>query len=163
MDMIDDFIGRKFGRKKIEYLHPLLEPILKETYGIIVYQEQVMQIASELAGYSLGKADVLRRAMGKKKVELMQEQRKLFVEGAAQKNVSKNIATAIFDLMDKFARYGFNKSHAACYSLVAYQTAYLKAHYPKEFMPARISENKTKKFQRMSGQRIEIIYLNLKI
>ena len=139
MDMIDDFILRKHGKKKIEYLHQSLEPILKETYGIIVYQEQVMQIASELAGYSLGKADILRRAMGKKKIELMQEQRKLFIAGANQNNVSQNIANEIFDLMDKFAGYGFNKSHAACYSLVAYQTAYFKAHYPKEFMAANLT------------------------
>lgn len=139
MDMIDDFIQRKHGQKKIEYLHPLLAPILKETYGVIVYQEQVMQIASELAGFSLGKADLLRRAMGKKKAELMQEQRKLFLEGATQNKISTDIANEIFDLMDKFAGYGFNKSHAACYSVVAYQTAYLKSYYPMEFMAANLT------------------------
>lgn len=139
MDMIDDFIARKQGTKPIEYLHPLLEPVLKETYGIIVYQEQVMRIASDLAGFTLGGADLLRRAMGKKIVELMQQQRKLFVEGAAARGISEKIANQIFDLMDKFAGYGFNKSHAAGYSLVAYQTAYLKAHYPAEFMAATLT------------------------
>jgi DNA polymerase-3 subunit alpha len=139
MDMIDDFIDRKHGVKKIEYLHPKLEPILKETYGIIVYQEQVMRIASELGGFTLGGADLLRRAMGKKKVELMQQQRKLFVEGALKNNVAEKVANEIFDLMDKFAGYGFNKSHAACYSVVAYQTAYFRAHYPVEFMAANLS------------------------
>ncbi|MBN2009844.1 DNA polymerase III subunit alpha [candidate division KSB1 bacterium] len=139
MDMIDEFIQRKKGLVKIEYMHSVLEPILKETYGVIVYQEQVMQIASAMAGFSLGKADLLRRAMGKKKVELMKEQRKLFLEGAAQKSISEKIANAVFDHMDKFAGYGFNKSHAACYSFVAYQTAYLKAHYPEEFMAANLT------------------------
>jgi len=139
MEMIDDFIKQKKGQKKIEYVNSVLEPILKETYGIVVYQEQVMQIASDMAGFSLGKADILRRAMGKKKVELMKEQRKLFVEGAAAKNISEKIANEIFDLMDKFAGYGFNKSHAACYSFIAYQTAYLKAHYPTEFMAANLT------------------------
>ncbi len=139
MDMIDEFIQRKKGLVKIEYMHPVLEPILKETYGVIVYQEQVMQIASAMAGFSLGKADILRRAMGKKKVELMKEQRRLFLEGAKEKGIDEKIADAVFDHMDKFAGYGFNKSHAACYSFVAYQTAYLKAHYPKEFMAANLS------------------------
>lgn len=139
MDMIDDFISRKHGETKIEYLHPLLEPILKETYGVMVYQEQVMRVASDLAGFSLGAADLLRRAMGKKKVSLMKEQREKFIEGAAQKNINEAIANEIFDLMAKFAGYGFNKSHAAGYSLVAYQTAYLKAHYPAEFMAANLT------------------------
>ncbi len=139
MDMIDDFIARKHGDKKIEYLHPLLEPILRETYGIIVYQEQVMRIASDLAGFSMGEDDLLRRAMGKKKVELMKKQRQLFVEGAQKRNVKAEVANEIFDLMDKFAGYGFNKSHAACYSVVAYQTAYLRAHYPSEFMAANLT------------------------
>lgn len=139
MDMIDDFIMRKHGETKIEYLHPLLEPILKETYGVIVYQEQVMRVASDLAGFSLGAADLLRRAMGKKKHELMQEQKKLFIQGAAERNIDEATATEIFDLMAKFASYGFNKSHAAGYSLVAYQTAYLKAHFPAEFMAANLT------------------------
>jgi len=139
MDMIDDFIARKQGTKKIEYLHPLLEPVLKETYGVIVYQEQVMRIASELAGFTLGGADLLRRAMGKKNVELMAEQRKKFLEGCKERNIPIAVANQIFDLMDKFAGYGFNKSHAAGYSLVAYQTAYLKAHYPAEFMAATLT------------------------
>ncbi len=139
MEMIDDFIERKHGRRPIEYLHPSLEPILRETYGVIVYQEQVMRIASELGGFSLGAADLLRRAMGKKKADLMAEQRVKFINGCAERGIPAETANAIFDLMDKFAGYGFNKSHAACYSLVAYQTAYLKAHYPAEFMAATLS------------------------
>ncbi len=139
MDMIDDFIARKHGRQKIEYLHPRLEKILKETYGIIVYQEQVMKIAQEVAGFSLAKADLLRRAMGKKKAALMAEMRIEFIKGAKENQISEKIAGQIFDLMDKFAKYGFNKSHAVCYSIVAYQTAYLKAHYPAEFMAATMS------------------------
>jgi DNA polymerase-3 subunit alpha len=139
MEMIDDFIERKHGRRPIKYLHPSLEPILRETYGVIVYQEQVMRIASELGGFSLGAADLLRRAMGKKKAELMAEQRVKFINGCAENGIPAETANAIFDLMDKFAGYGFNKSHAACYSLVAYQTAYLKAHYPAEFMAATLS------------------------
>ena len=139
MDMIDEFIARKHGRQKIEYLHPKLEPILKETYGVIVYQEQVMRIASELAGFSLGKADILRRAMGKKKAELMAQMRKEFIAGAVERGVDRKTAEEIFNLMDRFAKYGFNKSHAACYSIIAYQTAYLKAHYPAEFMAATMT------------------------
>jgi len=139
MDWIDDFIDRKFGRTRVEYLHPLMEPILKETHGVIVYQEQVMQIASALGGFSLGNADLLRRAMGKKDPVLMQEQRTKFVAGAAKKNIPERLANDIFDLMDKFAGYGFNKSHATCYSIIAYQTAFLKAHYPREFMAANLT------------------------
>ena len=118
---------------------PLLEKILKETYGIIVYQEQVMQIAQEMAGYSLGKADLLRRAMGKKIREEMAKQREIFTEGAVESGVDRDKAVEIFDLMEKFADYGFNKSHAAAYALVAYQTAYLKAHHFKEFMAANLT------------------------
>jgi len=139
MTMIDDFINRKHGRTPVQYLHPLLESILKETHGIIVYQEQVMQIASELGGFSMAKADVLRKAMGKKSQELMQEQRMAFVEGAIQKGIPKDLSEAIFTLMEEFAGYGFNKSHATCYSIVAYQTAYLKAHHPIEFMAANLT------------------------
>ena len=139
MDMIDDFISRKHGQTKIEYIHPMLEPILKETYGVMVYQEQVMRVASELAGFSLGSADLLRRAMGKKKLELMNEQQKIFVQGAAERKIDEKTASEIFALIAKFAGYGFNKSHAAGYSLVAYQTAFLKAHYPAEFMAANLT------------------------
>ncbi|MFC1568647.1 DNA polymerase III subunit alpha [bacterium] len=139
MEWINEFIDCKFDPSKAEYLHPLMEPILKETHGIIVYQEQVMQIAGALGGFSMGNADSLRRAMGKKDPILMQEQRKKFVSGAAEKDISEDLANDIFDLMDKFAGYGFNKSHATCYSIVAYQTAYLKAHYPKEFMAANLT------------------------
>ncbi|MCZ6668722.1 MAG: DNA polymerase III subunit alpha [Gammaproteobacteria bacterium] len=137
--MVDDFINRKHGRSKVEYPHPALEAILKPTYGVILYQEQVMQIAQVLAGYTLGGADMLRRAMGKKKPEEMEKQREIFTEGAVANNVDRNNATYIFDLMEKFAGYGFNKSHSAAYALVSYQTAWLKAHYPAEFMAAVMS------------------------
>lgn len=139
MEWIDDFIDRKNGRTTVEYMHPMMASVLEETHGIIVYQEQVMQIASKLAGFSLGGADILRRAMGKKDEKLMTQQRAVFIEGASKNGIDKNKANDIFDLIDKFAGYGFNKSHAACYSIVAYQTAYLKAHYPKEFMAANLT------------------------
>lgn len=139
--MVDDFIDRKHGLAKVEYLHPELESILKPTYGVILYQEQVMQIAQVLAGYSLGGADLLRRAMGKKKPEEMAQQRSIFVEGAAARGVEEAVAASIFDLMEKFAGYGFNKSHSAAYALIAYQTAWLKAHYPAEFMAAVLSSD----------------------
>ena len=139
MDNIPAFIDCKFGRKPIDTLHPSLEPVLKETYGIIVYQEQVMQIAQILAGYSLGEADLLRRAMGKKKKEEMEQQRARFISGAAEKGVSAEQAGGIFDLVDKFAGYGFNKSHAAAYAVVSYQTAWLKANAPVEFFAASMS------------------------
>src|SRR5579883_368677 len=137
--MIDDFIDRKHGRKKIEYELPELKEILEETLGVIVYQEQVMQIANRLAGYSLGEADLLRRAMGKKKPEEMAQQRERFVEGATQRNYPAKKIEKIFDLMAQFAGYGFNKSHSAAYALLAYQTAYLKTHYPVEFMAALLT------------------------
>ena len=139
--MVDDFINRKHGRSDapIDYLHPRLEPILKPTYGVILYQEQVMQIAQALAGYTLGGADLLRRAMGKKKPEEMAQQRSVFINGAVARGVRQGLAEHIFDLMEKFAGYGFNKSHSAAYALLAYQTAYLKAHYPAEFMAAVLS------------------------
>jgi DNA polymerase-3 subunit alpha len=137
--MVDDFINRKLGKSAIEYPHPDLEPILKPTYGVILYQEQVMQIAQVLAGYTLGSADLLRRAMGKKKPEEMAQQRAIFTDGAVARGVNKRTATYIFDLMEKFAGYGFNKSHSAAYALVSYQTAWLKAHYPAEFMAAVLS------------------------
>ena len=137
--MVDDFIDRKHGRAKVVYPHPDLEPILKPTYGVILYQEQVMQIAQVLANYTLGGADLLRRAMGKKKPEEMAKQRSIFVEGATARDVDEKTATYIFDLMEKFAGYGFNKSHSAAYALVSYQTAWLKAHYPAAFMAAVMS------------------------
>ncbi|HLY52304.1 MAG TPA: DNA polymerase III subunit alpha, partial [Steroidobacteraceae bacterium] len=139
--MVDDFINRKHGRSDapIDYLHPSLEPILKPTYGVILYQEQVMQIAQALAGYTLGGADLLRRAMGKKKPEEMAQQRSVFINGAVARGVREPLAEHIFDLMEKFAGYGFNKSHSAAYALLAYQTAYLKAHHPAEFMAAVLS------------------------
>jgi DNA polymerase III subunit alpha len=134
--MAEEYIKRKNGKEKIKYLHPLLEPILKDTYGVIVYQEQVMQIAQVLGGYTMGDADILRRAMGKKDPEEMAAQRERFVEGAQRKKIDEGKATEIFDQMETFARYGFNKSHSAAYALVSYQTAYLKTHYPVEFMAA---------------------------
>ncbi len=137
--MVDDFIDRKHGRARVEYPHPELEPILQPTYGVILYQEQVMQIAQVLANFTLGGADLLRRAMGKKKPEEMAKQREIFMEGALGRGVEKATATYIFDLMEKFAGYGFNKSHSAAYALVAYQTAWLKAHYPAPFMAAVLS------------------------
>lgn len=139
--MVDDFINRKHGRAKVSYPHPKLEPILRPTYGVIVYQEQVMQIAQVLAGYSLGSADILRRAMGKKKPEEMAFQREIFCKGAVENQVTLEVATYIFDLMEKFAGYGFNKSHSASYALIAYQTAWLKAHYPAAYMAAVLSSD----------------------
>jgi DNA polymerase-3 subunit alpha len=139
--MVDDFITRKHATNKadIDYLHPDLKPVLEETYGVILYQEQVMQIAQVLAGFSLGAADLLRRAMGKKKAEEMAKQREIFVDGATERGVAEKTATHIFDLMEKFAGYGFNKSHSAAYAVLSYQTAYLKAHYPAAFMAAVMS------------------------
>ena len=137
--MVDDFINRKHGRTEVVYPHPDLEPILQPTYGVILYQEQVMQIAQVLANYSLGGADLLRRAMGKKKPEEMQKQREIFTKGALERGVEEGTATYIFDLMEKFAGYGFNKSHSAAYALLSYQTAWLKAHYPAAFMSAVLS------------------------
>jgi len=137
--MIDDFVDRKHGRKKVEYDLPELQEILQETLGVIVYQEQVMQIANRLAGYSLGDADLLRRAMGKKKPEEMAQQRERFIEGAAQRKYPPKKIEKIFDLMAQFAGYGFNKSHSAAYALLAYHTAYLKTHYPVEFMAALLT------------------------
>jgi DNA polymerase-3 subunit alpha len=137
--MVDVYIDRKHGREKVQYPHPKLEPVLEPTYGVIVYQEQVMQISQVLAGYSLGQADLLRRAMGKKKAEVMAKERGRFLEGAVASGVDDKVAGGIFDLMEKFAAYGFNKSHSAAYGLLTVQTAWLKAHYPVEFMAALIS------------------------
>ena len=142
--MVDDFINRKHGRERIRYPHPSLEPILRPTYGVILYQEQVMQIAQVLSGYTLGRADLLRRAMGKKKPEEMAKQRDVFVSGAAGRGVSEKVASDIFSLIEKFAGYGFNRSHSAAYALIAYQTAWLKAHYPAAFMAAVLSADMDK-------------------
>ncbi|GAA6166504.1 DNA polymerase III subunit alpha [Sessilibacter corallicola] len=147
--MVDDFVNRKHGRAEVaypdaKYQHEKLEPILKPTYGVIVYQEQVMQIAQELAGYTLGGADMLRRAMGKKKPEEMAKQRSTFEDGAKSQGVDPQLAMKIFDLVEKFAGYGFNKSHSAAYAVVSYQTAWLKAHYPSQFMAATMSSDMDK-------------------
>lgn len=139
MDMIDDFIKRKQGKQKFKYLHPKLEPILKETYGIIVYQEQVMRISSELGGFTLAEADIMRRIMGKKKKEEMQPQKEKFIAGCAKNGIDKKVAQQVADMIEKFASYGFNKSHSAAYALIAYQTAYLKSNFPAEFMAANLT------------------------
>lgn len=139
--MVDDFVERKHGRISVQYPHPWLEDVLKPTYGVILYQEQVMQIAQVLASYSLGAADILRRAMGKKKAEAMAKQREIFMKGALGNGIEEQKAREIFDLMEKFAGYGFNKSHSAAYALIAYQTAWLKTHYPAEFMAAVLSSD----------------------
>ena len=139
MDMIDDFIERKHGRKEVVYDFPELKEILQETYGVIVYQEQVMQISNRIAGYSLGEADLLRRAMGKKKVEEMAKQRERSWPARRPRAIPPRKAEKIFDQMEKFAGYGFNKSHSAAYAYLAYVTAYLKAHYPAEFMAALLT------------------------
>ena len=142
MENIDAYIDRKFGREKIEYLHPKLEPILQETYGIIVYQEQVMKIASELGGFSLGKADILRRAIGKKSKDEMNRLRDEFIRGCIQNGIKEETARKIYQLIEKFAEYGFNKSHSAAYAILAYQTAFLKRHYPAEFMASTLTSEK---------------------
>ncbi len=151
MEFIDEFIDRKYGNKEVTYLHPILKSILKETYGIIVYQEQVIQIANKVGGISLAEADILRRAMGKKDLKAMKDQKEKFVAGAMKNSIPKKSAEEIFEAIDKFANYGFNKSHAVAYSLVAYQTAYLKAHYTPEFLAANLknefgNSDKVRKF-----------------
>ena len=158
MDLIPTFVARKHGREQVEYPHPLVKPVLEETYGIMVYQEQVMQVAQVLAGYSLGGADMLRRAMGKKKLEEMVKQRELFRAGAAKQNISQDKADEVFDLMEKFAGYGFNKSHAAAYSLLAYHTGWLKVHYTAEFYAANmtIEMGDTDKLRVLHGDALEM-------
>lgn len=141
MEQISIFIESKHGHRKIKYAHPVLEPILNETYGVIVYQEQIMEIAARMAGFSLGQADLLRRAIGKKKKKILDEQQELFINGCIKNGYSRDLAVEIYDLILKFASYGFNKSHAAAYALIAYQTAYLKANYPIEFMAALMTVN----------------------
>jgi DNA polymerase-3 subunit alpha len=152
--MVDDFILRKHGRQRAEYFHPDLEPVLKPTYGVIVYQEQVMLVAQILAGYTLGGADLLRRAMGKKKPEEMAKQRSIFLDGAKARGVTGALATQLFDLMEKFAEYGFNKSHSAAYALVAYQTAWLKQHHAAAFMAATLSS------ELADTDKVQVFYLD---
>ena len=137
--MVDDFIARKQGKTEVKYELPALEPILAETYGVIAYQEQVMRISNVLAGFTLGEADVLRKAMGKKKADVMATMRQKFVDGAKSKGINEKKAGGIFDLMEHFAGYGFNKSHSTAYALLAYQTAYLKANYPWHFAAALLT------------------------
>src|SRR5213593_4874270 len=155
MDLIGDYIKRKKGLTKIRYEHPLLEEICSDTYGVMIYQEQVMAAASKLAGYSLAQADLLRRAMGKKDKEKMAKERKNFIEGCARTNkIPEKKANAIFDLLEKFAGYGFNKSHSAAYGVISYQTAYLKSHYSVEFMAGLLSNeiNNTEKISVFVGE-----------
>src|SRR6266487_5670244 len=142
MQMIDDFIRRRHGQTRVTYEHPLLEPILKETYGVMVYQEQVMQIASALAGFTLGEADILRKAMGKKNADVMATQKGKFLKGCADRSVNEKKASKIWDYMEQFAGYGCNKSHSAAYAWLAYQTAYLKANYPAYFMAALLTSER---------------------
>jgi DNA polymerase-3 subunit alpha len=136
-----EYINGKHGRKKLEYLHPKLEPILQKTYGVAIYQEQVMQMARDLAGFTMGQADVLRKAMGKKIVKLLEEQKQKFIEGCVANDIKADLAATIFSFIEPFAGYGFNRSHAACYAMVAYQTAYLKALWPAEFMAALLTSD----------------------
>lgn len=139
MEWIPDYIAGKHGRKKVQYLHPKLEPILKKTYGVAIYQEQVMRMARDLAGFSMGEADVLRKAVGKKIIKLLVEQKEKFTDGCVKNGISKELAEKIFSFIEPFAGYGFNRSHGACYALIGYQTAYLKAHWPTEFMAALLT------------------------
>ena len=139
IENIDDFIQRKNGKKKIHYLHPKLKPVLRETYGIIVYQEQVMQIANTIAGFSLAQADIMRRAMGKKQRQLMKTQQESFIKGGIKNGISRRVSEQIYELIERFAQYGFNKSHSTAYAYLAYQTAYLKTHYQSEFMAANLT------------------------
>ncbi len=162
MDNIPTFIKRKHGEEEISYLHPKLEPILKETYGIMVYQEQVMMIARELGGYTMGGADKLRKVMGKKMRDEIPKQRIMFTEGAVKNGIDEEVAKSIFDQMEKFASYGFNKSHAAAYSLVSYQTAYLKAHYPVEFMCAVMDLDITNT-DKLAGFKVECKNLGIEV
>jgi DNA polymerase-3 subunit alpha len=141
MDWIPDFISRKHGEKQIKYLHPLLEPILGKTYGVAVYQEQIMRIARDLAGFTLGEADVLRKAIGKKIFTLIQEQKQKFIDGCIKQGIPGTIGEKVFEFIEPFAGYGFNRSHGACYALIGYQTAYLKAHYPAEFMASLLTSD----------------------
>ncbi len=137
--MVDTYIKRKHGEEKVEFEHPVLEKILQDTYGVIVFQEQVLQIANRMAGYTLGQADLLRKAMGKKDIAIMHEQKKRFIDGSVENKVNRKVAEHIFDLIETFARYGFNRAHSTCYAILAYQTAWLKVHYPQEFMAASMT------------------------
>ncbi|MBQ7169483.1 MAG: DNA polymerase III subunit alpha [Synergistaceae bacterium] len=161
--MVDQYIDCKHGRSKPIYPHPLLEPVLSQTYGVILYQEQVMQCASVLAGYTLGEADLLRRAMGKKKAEVMQEQRGKFMEGAKHHDIKPETASAIFDNIEKFAGYGFNKSHSAAYALISYDTAYLKAHYPSEFMASYLTSQMKAKRDVLGHYVLEVRHSGIKV
>ncbi|MBK8552969.1 MAG: hypothetical protein IPL53_18665 [Ignavibacteria bacterium] len=154
MKLIPDFIDKRFGRKPITYLHPKMEITLKETYGIIVYQEPVMQIVRDVAGFSLAEADNMRKAMGKKNKETMNKVKEKFISGAVKNEVSKKVATEIFSLMIDFADYGFNKSHGVAYSILAFYTAYLKTHYPLEYLTVSMACRKMMKSITAAGKRV---------
>jgi DNA polymerase-3 subunit alpha len=162
IEFIPDYIAGKHGTKKITYLHPKLEPILKNTYGIAVYQEQIMQIARDIAGFTLGEADVLRKAVGKKIKKLLMKQKEKFISGAIKNGVTKDTAEKLFSFIEPFARYGFNKSHAASYAIIAYQTAYLKANYPSEFMAALLTSD-SQNLDRIAIEIAECEKMNIKI
>lgn len=164
IELIPDFIAGKHGQRKVEYLHPKLEAILKDTYGIAIYQEQVLQIARDIAGFTMGEADVLRKAIGKKIKSLLLEQRQKFIEGAVKKSVKRDLAEKLFDFTEPFARYGFNRAHSAAYALIAYWTAYLKANYPAAFMAALLtSEAQKQKVERLGVMVAETERLGIKV
>ena len=142
VSLIPDYIAGKHKKKKVEYLHPKLKPILESTYGLPVYQEQVMKIAQELAGFTLSEADVLRKAIGKKIRKLLMAQKEKFIEGCQKNKISENVAQKIWHWIEPFARYSFNRSHSASYAMIAYQTAYLKTHFPVEFMASLLTSEK---------------------
>lgn len=150
IELIPDYIGGKHGTKEVKYLHPKLEPILSETYGIAVYQEQILQIARELCGFTYGEADILRKAIGKKNKDLLMEQRKKWIDKAIENNISQSLAEKLFDFVEPFARYGFNKAHATSYGMIAYQTAYLKAHFPSQFMAAWLTSEQSRDMDKVS-------------
>lgn len=162
MDWIPDFIARKHGEREIRYLHPALKPILEKTYGVAVYQEQIMQIAQQLAGFSLGEADVLRKAVGKKIFALVQEQKQKFIEGCISQGVAKNVAEKVFSFIEPFAGYGFNRSHAACYALIGYQTAHLKTRFPAAFMAALLTSDQDN-IDRVAIEVAECIEMGIKV
>ena len=163
MSNIPIYNDTKHGRKTPDYLHPLLEEILKPTYGVIIYQEQVMQIAQKLSGFTAGQADILRKAMGKKKRSELEKQKQNFISGALQNGISKDVAASIFLKIEPFAEYGFNKSHAAAYAMISYQTAFLKTYYPNEFIAASMTmdisnQNKLSEFyEELKRLKVEIV------
>ena len=162
MELIPQYINRKFGREKVTYLHPKLEPILSQTYGVGIYQEQMMRIARDLGGFTLAEADTLRKAIGKKIKSLLDEQQERLIKGMINNGIDQRTAKAIWELFPPFARYGFNRSHAACYAMISYETAYLKAHYPVEFMASLLNISGTE-IERINFLVNEAKHLNIKV